>query len=155
VTREAATSHEDQYTFFIISCSLLVTMRNVLDNGCKENQNTHFMFRDQPRGLVVKVSDYWSWGPGFDSWFCHGDFSLKGKILMVTMVWVVWYFIFIYHHPLHRDNVTAPHGRPNLRRQLQFGHNREGGPQKSLVTRGGGKKLYVPYFFPKIAPCLR
>jgi hypothetical protein len=44
---------------------------------------------DQPHGLVVRVSDYWSWGPGFDSWFCHGDFSLKGKIPMVTMVWVV------------------------------------------------------------------
>jgi hypothetical protein len=44
---------------------------------------------DQPRGLVVRVSDYWSWGPRFDSRFCHGDFSLKGKIPMATMVWVV------------------------------------------------------------------
>jgi hypothetical protein len=45
--------------------------------------------RDQPLGLVVRVSDYWSWGPGFESRFCHGDFSLKRKIPMVTMVWVV------------------------------------------------------------------
>jgi hypothetical protein len=44
---------------------------------------------DTSRGPVVRVSDYWSWGPGFDYWFCHGDFSLKGKIPMVTMVWIV------------------------------------------------------------------
>jgi hypothetical protein len=34
-------------------------------------------------------SDYWLWGPGFDSRFYHGYFSLKGKFPMVTMVWVV------------------------------------------------------------------
>jgi hypothetical protein len=39
----------------------------------------YFLVSDQPRGLVVRVSDYWSWGPGFDSRFCHGDFSLKGN----------------------------------------------------------------------------
>jgi hypothetical protein len=44
---------------------------------------------DQPRGLMVRVSDYWSWGLWFDSRFYHGDFSLKRKIPMVTMVWVV------------------------------------------------------------------
>jgi hypothetical protein len=44
---------------------------------------------DRPRGLVVRVSDYWSWGPGFDSRFYQGDLSLKGKIPMVPMVWVV------------------------------------------------------------------
>jgi hypothetical protein len=43
---------------------------------------------DQPRGLVVRVSDYSSRGPRFDSWFYYGDFSLKGKIPTVTMVWV-------------------------------------------------------------------
>jgi hypothetical protein len=32
---------------------------------------------DQPRGLVDRVSDYWSWGPGFDYRFCHGDFFLE------------------------------------------------------------------------------
>jgi hypothetical protein len=45
--------------------------------------------QDQPRCLVVRISDYWSWGHGFDSRFYHGDFSLKGKIPMVTIVWVV------------------------------------------------------------------
>jgi hypothetical protein len=48
-----------------------------------------FLFPDQPRGLVVRVSDYWSWGPGFDSRFYRGNFSLKGKFPMVTMVWIV------------------------------------------------------------------
>jgi hypothetical protein len=47
---------------------------------------TYIAERDQPRGLVVRVSDYWSWGTGFDSRFCHGDFPLKGKIPMATMV---------------------------------------------------------------------
>jgi hypothetical protein len=41
---------------------------------------------DQPRGLAVSVSDYSSSGTGFDSRFYRGDFSLKGKIPMVTMV---------------------------------------------------------------------
>jgi hypothetical protein len=50
---------------------------------------SYIVYIDQPRGLVVRVSDYWSWGPGFDSRLCHGDFSLKGKIPMATMVWVV------------------------------------------------------------------
>jgi hypothetical protein len=58
---------------------------------------------------------------------------LKGKIPMVTMVWVVkgpyWYFIFMYHCPPHGDNVTAPHGRAYLRSRLYFGHNQEGRPQ--------------------------
>jgi hypothetical protein len=47
------------------------------------------LLNDQPRGLVVRVSVYWSWSPGFDYRFCHGDFSLKGKIPMVTIGWVV------------------------------------------------------------------
>jgi hypothetical protein len=38
------TLHEDQYSFFIISCSFLLRMRNVSDKSCGENQNTHFVF---------------------------------------------------------------------------------------------------------------
>ena len=30
----------------IISCSVLLKMRNVLDKSCTENQNTHFMFNN-------------------------------------------------------------------------------------------------------------
>jgi hypothetical protein len=40
------TLHEDQYTFLITSCSVLLRMRNVSDKSCKENQNTHFMFNN-------------------------------------------------------------------------------------------------------------
>jgi len=39
------TLHEDQYTILIISLSVLLRMRKVLDKICKENQNTHFMFK--------------------------------------------------------------------------------------------------------------
>jgi len=42
LTRITGTSHEDQYTFFIISRSFLLIMRNVSDKSCRENQNTHF-----------------------------------------------------------------------------------------------------------------
>jgi hypothetical protein len=48
-----------------------------------------YLTHDQPRGLVVRVSDYRSWGHGFDSRFCHVNFSLKGKIPLAYMVWVV------------------------------------------------------------------
>jgi hypothetical protein len=36
------------------------------------------METNQPRGLVVTVSDYWSRGPGFNSCFYRGDFSVEG-----------------------------------------------------------------------------
>jgi hypothetical protein len=38
----SGTSHEDRYTFLIISLSVLRGMRNVSDENCRENQNTHF-----------------------------------------------------------------------------------------------------------------
>jgi hypothetical protein len=38
--------------------------------------------------LVVRTADYQTWILGFDSWFCHGNFPLQGKILIATMVWV-------------------------------------------------------------------
>jgi len=36
------TLHEDQYTFFIISSSFLLRMRNVSEKSCEENQNITF-----------------------------------------------------------------------------------------------------------------
>ena len=36
--------HVDQYTFFILSRSVLLRMQNVSDESCAENQNTHFVF---------------------------------------------------------------------------------------------------------------
>ena len=43
LTRITGTSHEDQYTVLIISCLILLRMRNVSDTRCGENQNTHFV----------------------------------------------------------------------------------------------------------------
>ena len=38
------TSHEDQYTFLIISRSVLLGMRNGSEKCCRENKNKHFIF---------------------------------------------------------------------------------------------------------------
>jgi hypothetical protein len=40
------TLHEDQYTFFITSRSVLLIMRNVSDKSCRKYQITHFMFNN-------------------------------------------------------------------------------------------------------------
>jgi len=40
------TLHEDQYTFCIISRSVLLRKGNVSDNSCRENENTHFIFEN-------------------------------------------------------------------------------------------------------------
>jgi hypothetical protein len=45
MTRLRDNLHEDQYTFLSLSHSLL-TMRNVSDKSCRENQTTHFMFNN-------------------------------------------------------------------------------------------------------------
>jgi len=45
LTRKAGAFYEDQYTFVIVSLSVL-RMRNVLDKGCIENHNTHFVFNN-------------------------------------------------------------------------------------------------------------
>jgi len=37
------TSHEDRYTYLIISRSVLLIMRTDWVKSCTENQNTHFM----------------------------------------------------------------------------------------------------------------
>ena len=42
-TRIKGTLHEDQFTFFIVSRSFILEMRNVSDKNCRENQNTHFV----------------------------------------------------------------------------------------------------------------
>ena len=50
---------------------------------------TYCLIYVQPCGLVVRVSDYQSWGPGFDSRFYDWNFSLQGKIPVVTIVPIV------------------------------------------------------------------
>ena len=43
-TRITDTIHEDRYTYFIISRSVLLRLRNVLDKHCRGSQNPHFVF---------------------------------------------------------------------------------------------------------------
>ena len=44
MTRIRATVHKDQYTFSIIRRSILIRMRNVSDESCRENRNTNVVF---------------------------------------------------------------------------------------------------------------
>jgi len=46
------TVHKHQYAVLIISCSILLEMRNVSDKSCRENQNTHFMFNNSFSKIV-------------------------------------------------------------------------------------------------------
>jgi len=45
LTRITDILHEDQYTFLIIIRSVL-TMTNISDRSCRENQNTYFMLNN-------------------------------------------------------------------------------------------------------------
>ena len=42
----AGTLHEDHNTFFIISRSVLLRMKNVSEKLCRKNQNTYFVFNN-------------------------------------------------------------------------------------------------------------
>jgi hypothetical protein len=42
--RVTGTLHEDHNTYLITSRLFLLKMRNVSDKGCRENQNTNFIF---------------------------------------------------------------------------------------------------------------
>ena len=44
MTRITGTLHEDEYMCFIVSHSVLLRMRNVLDKLCRENRNRGFIF---------------------------------------------------------------------------------------------------------------
>jgi hypothetical protein len=44
LTRITGTLHEAQYTFLVISLSVLFRMINISGQHCRENQNTYFMF---------------------------------------------------------------------------------------------------------------
>jgi hypothetical protein len=39
----SGTLHEEQCTFLIIVCLLLLRMRNIADKSCRENQNTVYV----------------------------------------------------------------------------------------------------------------
>ena len=52
------TLHKNQYTFLIISSSVLLRMRNVSDKSFRENRNTHFkvIWKNQLDATII----YWS-----------------------------------------------------------------------------------------------
>jgi hypothetical protein len=45
-TINKGTIHKDQYTFLILSHSVLLRMRNISDISCRENQHTHFILKE-------------------------------------------------------------------------------------------------------------
>jgi len=45
------TLHEDQYTFFVISRSVIPRMKNVSDKSRRENRNTHFFSSSENRAV--------------------------------------------------------------------------------------------------------
>jgi len=47
--------HEDQYTFFIVTHSVLLRMRNFSDKSRKENQNIHFMFNNDKNQTIYDI----------------------------------------------------------------------------------------------------
>jgi len=60
------TLHENRYTFSIISRSIHLRMRNILDKCCRENQNTRFVFNNffpqKPCRLWNNVEEYFRAG---------------------------------------------------------------------------------------------
>jgi len=52
LTQITGTLHEDQCTILIISRSVSLRLRNVSDRSCRENRNTHFVFRNFPPKIV-------------------------------------------------------------------------------------------------------
>jgi hypothetical protein len=80
------------------------------------------------------------WGFFSEGEDSHGDHGLGGLVELKFKAPPGSSYSYITHRPLHRDNVTAPHGRPNLRRWLHFGHNREGDHEVHKRRGGIGKK---------------
>ena len=52
------TLHEDQYTCFTISRSILLRIKNISDKICRENQNTRFVFSNLLKCCVFDVEKY-------------------------------------------------------------------------------------------------
>jgi hypothetical protein len=80
LTRITGTLHYCQYTFFIISRSVLLIMRNALKKSCRENQNTRFMFRNFfPSKIMTfldNVEKYCTAGQSTDDTTAHAHFTL-------------------------------------------------------------------------------
>jgi hypothetical protein len=83
LTTITGTLHEDRYTFFVISRSVLLRMGNVSDKICRENQNTHFVFRDPPPKKIAplrnNVEKYCRAGQATDDNMAHAHCMLDTK----------------------------------------------------------------------------
>jgi hypothetical protein len=51
------TLHEDLRTFMILSHSVLLITRNILDKSCRENENIHFLFNNFLQKLIHLYDD--------------------------------------------------------------------------------------------------
>jgi len=55
LTRITGTLHEDQNTFLIISCTILIRMRDVADKSCRENQTQNLCSVISPPGKSCRL----------------------------------------------------------------------------------------------------
>ena len=74
----------------------------------------------------------------------RGDHVL-GRLVEIRFKGPSGHYILLYHHSHHRDNVTAPHGRPKLRSRLHFCHAQEGGPRSPQGYVVALKKKHQTY----------
>ena len=76
----------------------------------------------------------------------RGDHGL-GRLVDLGLRPLLVFHLPAYDHSHHRDNVVAPHGRPNLRSRLHYRHNQEGNHESSqehvMALGGGGNFLIV------------
>ena len=82
--RNKGTLHEDQCTFFIVSRSFLLRVRNISDKSSRENQNTHFVFSNffffrKSYRLWDNVDKYCSAGQTTDYKMAHAHCMLYNK----------------------------------------------------------------------------
>jgi len=54
---------EDQYTFYIVSCSFLSRMKNVSDKSCRENRNTFYVLKS-----IFQISCHFLGRPQMTVW---------------------------------------------------------------------------------------
>jgi hypothetical protein len=79
------------------------------------------------------------WGFFLEREDFHGDHGL-GSLVELRFKAPPRTSYSYHHHPPHRNNVPTPHGRPNLKSRLHFGHNREGETTKSISDMREGER---------------
>jgi len=127
-----------------ISCSILLTMRNVLDRSCRENHNTHFTFSKSPPKnhasyeIMRKNVAHWTghrWQYKSMHIFWHIEYIIILLLSMTTMVtqihlkvtWCICYlscfYIWILVHTDTIINFATPYLglHHQVRQFLSFG----------------------------------